>query len=275
MDANQAELNLNEEAVAPEQAMNLWVEEKADPLFARMVSASSESVALKLREFEARGIEVANSLAIEVKDQESYDRATMAYLNGKDFAEEVTQYVEPARKVAYSFYQKVLNIKKVILDATEKNLGPLGSNIKRFEQAKAEEGRRRQMEADAKHRKEEEDRKLALAQAAQDAGLSPASVEHILDTPSTAPSPVVAPSLATNPGMGKTRDKWIYEATEPDPQKSLLMLVKAAAKNPKAYLPYLQLNDTALGAHARAVKTAMDVPGYKAVNEGTLTRARR
>lgn len=111
--------------------------------------------------------------------------------------------------------------------------------------------------------------------------MSEASVQAILETPSTAPRPIAPPAFQKAAGLGKTRESWKAEPDndEVDPvkrnAKALLQLVRAAAKKGgEPLLAYLQVNETALNAHARATKTAMQVPGYKAVDEGTLVRAR-
>lgn len=279
MDDLKEKQDLREEAAAEEaeaeeaeQPMNLVAEEKQDPIFARIVSADKIMVSTKLAEYDAKAIEVANNLAIEVKDQATYDLATLNFAAGKNFVEEVSGYIEPARSVAWNLYQKVINRKKAILDTVERNVKAAGQNILQFERAAAERDRLAQIELDRKAKEEEETRRLNLAAAAEKAGMSTESVERILDTPSTAPRPVAAPTLRPSFSMGKTREAW---KAEPVDDNALLTLVKAAAKKDgKHLLAYLQINESALNAHARATKTAMQIPGYKAVDGGTLVRAR-
>lgn len=259
---------------APEEVMNLVAEEKQDPIFARIVSADKVMVSVKLSEFDARAIEVANNLAIEVKDQATYDLATLNFTAGKAFVEEVSGFIEPARSVAWNLYQKVMGRKKTILDTVERNVKACGANILRFEREAQERDRLAQIERDKKDREEEETRRLNLAAAAEKAGMSTQSVERILETPSAAPRTIVPPSLQSSSVMGKTREAWKAEPIG-SPVEALLELVKAAAKKDgKHLLAYLQVNESALNSHARATKTAMQIPGYKAVDGGTLVRAR-
>lgn len=270
------ELHKTASSPAPEEQMNLIAEEKQAPIFARAVSSDKEMVSVKLAELEKRGIEVANSLAIEVKDQATYDLAALNLVAAKNFVEEASVFIEPFRVVTYNLYQKVMNRKKAIVTAAlEANLKSCGRAILQFEQKQEEARRLAQIETDRKAREEEETRRLNLAAAAETAGMSEDSVQAILETPSTAPRPIAAPTFQKAAGLGKTREAWKAQATEADPRKSLLMLVRAAAKKGgEPLLAYLQLNEAALNAHARATKTAMQIPGYKAVDEGTLVRAR-
>ena len=264
-------------AAQPEaEVMNLIAEEIQQPIFARAVSSDKELVAVRLTELEKRSVEVANSLAIEVKDQATYDLAALNLVAAKNFVEEASAFIEPFRVVTYNLYQQVMNRKRAIVSpALEANLKSCGRAILQFEQKQEENRRLAQIEADRKAKEEEETRRINLAAAAEKAGMSEDSVQAILETPSTAPRPIAAPTFQKAVGLGKTREAWKAQPTETDPRKSLLMLVRAAAKKGgEPLLAYLQLNETALNAHARATKTAMAIPGYKAVDEGTLVRAR-
>jgi hypothetical protein len=253
--------------------MNLVAEEKQDPIFARVVSADKVMVSARLAEFDQKAIEVANNLAIEVKDQATYDLATHNFSTGKAFVEEVSQFIEPARVVTWNLYQKVMGRKKAILDTVERNIKAAGQNILQFERAQEEKRRMAQIEADRKAREQEETRRINMAAAAEKAGMSTESVEKILETPSTAPRPIVAETFQRSSVMGKTREAW---KAEPLDENAFLTLVRAAGKKDgKHLLAYLQLNEAALNAHARATKTAMQIPGYKAVDGGTLVRARQ
>jgi hypothetical protein len=258
-----------------EEVMNLIAEEKQAPIFARAVSADKEMVAARLAELEKKAIEVANSLAIEVKDQATYDLAAFNFNAAKTFIDDTNEYIEPFRIVTYNLYQKVMNRKKAIITPTlEANLKNCGRAILAFERAKEEEHRLAQIESDRKAREEEETRRLNMAAAAEKAGMSTESVERILETPSAAPRPVAAPTFQKAENLGKTRENWQAEPIG-SPLEALMALVKAAGKKEgKHLLAYLQVNHSALNAHAKATKTAMQIPGYKAVDQGTLVRSR-
>ncbi len=85
-------------------------------------------------------------------------------------------------------------------------------------------------------------------------------MQTILTAPSTAPAPVAAPTFNRVKGLGH-RENWCAEVTD------LWSLVKAVAKN-KALLPLLEANLPALNAQARSLKTALQIPGVRAVNKG-------
>jgi hypothetical protein len=134
------------------------------------------------------------------------------------------------------------------------------SDLKRFEREQEELRQRLQREAEAKQRQEEEERRLAAATAAEAVGLSEQGVQTILTAPDTAPAPVAAPTFNRVKGLGH-RENWCAEVTD------FYALVKAVAKD-KKLLPLLEANMPALNAQARSLKTAMQLPGVRAVNKG-------
>jgi hypothetical protein len=55
------------------------------------------------------------------------------------------------------------------------------------------------------------------------------------------------------------REHW---KARPADENSLLTLVKAAARNPNAYLKFLMPNESVIAAEAKTLKTKFKVPGY-------------
>src|SRR5208283_2220058 len=139
----------------------------------------------------------------------------------------------------------------------ETALNVASGRLKKFERDQEELRQRLEREAQEKQRREQAEMKLESAVAAE-------AVETILAAPVTAPAPVVAPTFNRVKGLGH-RENW---CAEEDPTTGgLWALCKAIAKN-KSLLPLVEANMPALNAQARSLKTAMQIPGFKAVNKG-------
>jgi hypothetical protein len=231
------------------------------PLFAQVTTSERESVTEKLIQFESQGIDLANRMSIiEVTDQESYNLGAELAITGKVFIKEKTEWFEPIRLLTYGLYQKVLDRRGGIIKGVESQLAILGSGLKKFERDQEELRQRLQREAEEKQRREEQERKLEAATAAEAVGLSEQAVETILTAPITTPAPVVASTFQRVKGLGH-RENWCAEVFD------FYALVKAVAKD-KKLLPLLEANIPALNAQARSLKTAMQIPGVRAVNKG-------
>lgn len=243
------------------ETTNLVVSAEIVPLFASVVSSEPESIGEKMLRYEQQGIELASRLtAIKARDQESYELLASVVLESKEFIKTTTKEVEPFRLITYGLYQKALDLKKTIQGPVETNLQSATNDLKAFERKQEEERQRIQRELEAKQRAEEEERRLQAATAAEAVGMNEQAVETILTAPSVAPAPVAAPTFNRVKGLGH-RENWCAEVTD------LWALVKAAAKN-KALLPLLEANMPALNAQARSLKTALQIPGVRAVNKG-------
>ena len=244
------------------QTENVVMTAEIVPLLASVVSSEPESISEKLRRYEAQGIDLANRLAsVKARDQESYTLLASVVLESKEFIKATTAAVEPYRQITYGLYIKALDLKKTLQHAVEQNLTAASLDLKRFEREQEErERRKKQLEAEAAQKKEEEERKLDVATTAEAVGMSKESVQTILEASSTAPTPVAAPTFQRVKGLGH-RENWCAEVTD------LWALVKAAAKN-KSLLPLLEANMPALNAQARSLKTALQIPGVRAVNKG-------
>lgn len=231
------------------------------PFFAQVTTTEKESVAERLVRFEADAVALAEELdAIQVTDQDSYNRCAEKVLEGKGFVKDKTEWFEPVRMLCYGLYQKVLDRRGVIIKRVDSLVGVRDADLKRFEREQEELRQRLDREAAASQRREEEERKLDAATAAEAIGMSEQAVETILSAPSVAPAPVSAPTFQRMKGLGH-REIWCAEITD------LHALVKAVAKD-KKLLPLLEANMPALNAQARSLKTAMQIPGVRAVNKG-------
>lgn len=231
------------------------------PYSASVVTTDKDSVTEKLVLFETQAVALSQGMeAIRVVDQDSYNQLATLLLEGKAFVKDKTEWFEPIRLLTYGLYQKVLDRRSGILKGLQYRLDTSTSELARFEREAREADQRRQREADAKQREDEQNRKLEAATAAEAVGMSEQAVETILSAPSTAPSATVAPSFQRVKGLG-LRENWAAEVTD------LHALVKAVAKD-KKLLPLLEANMPALNAQARSLKTAMQIPGVRPINKG-------
>lgn len=238
------------------------------PLFAQVTTTEKESVAEQLMKFESEAVTLKTTLdAIEVKDQESYDLCADKVDEGKKFVKAKTEWFEPIRLLTYGLYQKVLDTRGGIIKALDASVTVKDASLKKFEREKEEERQRIQRELEAKQRREDEERRLQAATAAEAVGLSEQAVETILTAPDTTPAPVAAPTFTRRTGLGH-RENWCAEVTD------FHALVKHVAKN-KTLLSLLyeyspkEKTSTNLNAQARSLKTALQLPGVRAVNKGS------
>jgi hypothetical protein len=240
---------------------NIVMSAEIVPLFAQVTTTEKESVAEKLMQFESEAVQLADAmLRIQVTDQERYDKLANLTIEGKAFVKDKTAWFEPIRLLTYGLYQKVLDRRGGILKGLELQLALASSDLKSFERKQEELRQRLQREAEEKYRREEEERKLEAAAAAEAVGMSEQAVQTIIEAPVTAPTPVVAPTFNRVRGLGH-RENWCAEVFD------FYALVKAVAKD-KKLLPLLEANLPALNAQARSLKTAMQIPGVRAVNRG-------
>ena len=235
------------------------------PLHAQVTTTEKESVAEKLLLFESQALQLAEQIGtIEVKDQETYTVLAELTITGKAFVKEKTEWFEPIRLLTYGLYQKVLDRRGGIIKGLETSLNTASAKLKKFERDQEELRQRLEREAQEKQRREQAEMKLESAVAAEAVGMPAEAVETILAAPVTAPAPVVAPTFNRVKGLGH-RENW---CAEEDPTAGgLWALCKAIAKN-KSLLPLVEANMPALNAQARSLKTAMQIPGFKAVNKG-------
>jgi hypothetical protein len=254
-----------------DEGTNIVEQEALAPLIATVITADKDSVKVQLESLEKEGVEIANSMALKVTDQESYDTAVTTYKTAKEFVDRAGAFLEPFRAITWNIYQKVMGRKKNVLGAVDANLKPLAQEILAFERKKEQERQEKEREAERQRQKEEDDRRLALAEQAKQAGMDEVSIDEILTAPSAAPAAKVAPTFSRVAGTS-SREAWSAEPEENlDAAKALKKLVAAAAKKDGAHLlVYLQANMVAINGQARIAKLAMAIPGFRAVDKGSL-----
>lgn len=140
-------------------------------------------------------------------------------------------------------------------------------------QAQEAEERRRQAEAEGNTRAAaaaaaEAAKATERAAAAQENGAAKAAQAH-MEAAAITPPPVETSKLA---GM---RSKWVAKLSPSETEESAKeLIVKAAATNPML-LGLLSVDTSALNKMASALKGAMRVPGYTAVDEPIIAGSRK
>ncbi len=261
--------------LSPAEVANIVETEDLVPFHASVISQDKESVKEQLATLEAEGTTIANGMALAVTDQASYDTACLKYREAKAFIVRADAFIEPMRALTYALYMKVMGRKKTVLGNVEKNLAPLARAILMFEQQKERERIAEQQRLERLRREEEDNARIALAEAAQKQGMDAVSVEAVLTAPSVVPA-AVAPPTFSRVADTTSREAWGAEPEEGlTPLQALRKLIAAAAKKDGAYLlPYLEAKMTAINSQARIAKAAMAIPGFRAVNKGALVNRR-
>lgn len=221
-----------------------------------------------------------------VKDQETYNMAVEGYKAGLTAEKYVHSIHDPVCNHFNKLWKGACDIRNRDLEKVEEGKRIYKSKaaayqdeqerIRREAERKAQEEARRIAEEQARIAREaaeaerkrlaaiEEEERLRLAAEAEASGATQEQVTEILDAPMPIPEPeVFIPEPVIVPTVAPTYEKaagfavrWKYSAKFVD----LTALIKAAAVNP--YLAgYLQFNEGAINAMARAQKDAFKLPG--------------
>jgi hypothetical protein len=224
------------------------------------------SAVLEERDLENSAVAVRDEvIVLKIIDQATYDLAADKFRAAADIEKQIKDHHAPLKKKAHETH-------KAICDAETKLLKPVveaKSFLSRIigewdaEQERVRLLEQRRLEEQARQLAEEE--ALASAIDAEQNGADAEEIEAVLS--SSAPVQKVTAAPTYNKSVS-TRENWNAQVV------SLRELVKAAAANP-AYLCYLQANETALNAAARAQKSIFAVPGCKAVFQRNAIRGRQ
>lgn len=232
------------------------------PTLSEKLAAFQERLSVAVLALEDESLTVAESLdAIQtlnpIEAEELGERLKVAV----EFSDRAIGFFEPWRELFRGPYQAVLDRKKGVLDVVATALQNAKRRLLTWER---EENERREAAARIEQdrlRREEDERKLALATDAESAGLSEQAVTAILETPSTAPTPTAAP--IQRPTGVSARKNWQAEVFDAD------KLFEAAVKD-KSLRVYFLFNESALNKAAKIYESALAIPGVRAVNAGSL-----
>jgi hypothetical protein len=222
-----------------------------------LLRSSADAAALRAAQ-ESKPV-VAAAEAMVVSDHASFEDAGAFLRDVKGREKAWNDFFEPMLRDAVDAHRGILARKKEVLSPLEKAEGIVKGKVVRFNQEEAEKAARIQREQEAAARKAEEDRRLADAAAAVEAGIPEEAVMETFDTPVIPMSVAPAPPPPKVSGLSFAT-KYAAEVT------NLHELVKFVAANP-SHLALLQVNKTALDGMARAQKEGLSIPGVRVIKE--------
>ena len=218
-------------------------------------------------ELESKALElIENASQIQINDQPTYDEATGVLLHVKGARKAIAAHHDPtiadtnkAHKTALAAKERFDGPLRQVESMLKQRIGTWDTKQERL---RLEAQRKAEEEA----RKQEDETRLQQAIQAEEQGASKEDVQAIVEAPSTAPPPVVAPTYQKRQGVS-VRENWKAEVV------NLMPLVKAVARG-DAPLFCLQPNQVALNQLARAQKQALSIPGVRAVNDAVVSARR-
>ena len=190
---------------------------------------------------------------IQIKSQDDYVRASELILTIKAIRKKITDTFKPIKQKMDAAKQEVLDQEKLAdkpLQEAESLLSPriIAWNREQERIRQEEEARLREIA-----RKEEEERQLQAAIAAEQSG-NKEEAQAIIETPVQA-TPVVVPKAVPKVAGMSIRENWKFRITN------------------EKLIPrdYLKVDEVKIGQVVRAMKSACNIPGVEIYNEGTIS----
>jgi gas vesicle protein len=222
-----------------------------------LLRSSADAAVLRAAE-ETKPV-IATAEAIVVSDDSSFEYAGAFLKDVKTREKAWDEFFEPMLRDAVDTHKGILARKKEVREPLEKAEGIVKTKVVRYNQEQAEKAARLQREQEAIARKAEEDRRLADAAAAVEAGIPEEAVMETFN------APIVPMSVAPAPPPPKVQGLSFATAYRAE-VTGLLELVKFVAANP-SHLNLLLANMTALNSMAKAQKEGLALPGVRVVKE--------
>lgn len=220
-----------------------------------------------VREIEqAQGTIVGTALALDVADQDSYGRACALLMDAVRLKQQIEAYWKVKKAHAFTTWKELCRAEQEMLEPLEQAAAALKPRIAAFDREQRARQAEEQRRLEAEERRRLEDEQVAEAATAEAAG-DRESAEMILAAP---PAPVViaAPPCYQRVHGVSTVERWHAEVTD---LVALAAAVGAGQQPTELLLP----NQAALNRLAAALKSALAVPGVRAVRTDTArVRAR-
>ena len=217
------------------------------------------------QQFQAHAIATRDDAeTIKIIDQLTYDRAASRFQAAAELEKQIVDYHAPLKQKAHEAHKAICSAENGLLLPVRQAKQRLGRMIGEWDAEQERVRAEAQRRLEEAERKRADDERLAAAIDAEQSGADAEEVEAVLSSPAPIQKVIAAPTYAKSI---PTRENWSAQVV------SLRELVKAAAANP-AYLCYLEANETALNAAARAQKQLFAVPGCKAVVQRNAIRGR-
>lgn len=202
--------------------------------------------------------------SLKISDQATYEIACEELKGIKGLRAQVEEAFGPIVKKAYEAHREAVLQRKKADAPLDEAEGILKQSIATWqtEQERVRREEQRRLEEEAR-RKQEEELEQQIEQAEAE-GASAAEVEAIIErAPAMPAAPVVAaPTIAPVSGVS-TRETWAAEVTD------LAAFIKHVAAHPE-HSALLLPNMTAINQMARALKSAMKIPGVRVYSSSTV-----
>ena len=207
---------------------------------------------------------VERAMLVKITDQLSYDYACeLLQETIIPFRKRWSAYWEPLKSSAYRSYKAILDKFKEGDDPAETAERAVKAEIRKWDDAQERIRAELQRKAQEEAEKAAEEERLQAAIVAEESGASDAEVQAIVEVPIAAVAPPVERTYTRATGVSK-RENWKAVV------KDFHALVKAAAKD-KSLLAYLEANQSALNARAKADRQTLNIPGVVPWNDAVVS----
>jgi hypothetical protein len=193
--------------------------------------------------------EQSRRLALQIKNQETYEAASAYLLRIKDMRKRWAEVIKPAVKAAHEAHARIKDVEKVVdgpLARSESEI--LKPALVRWTEAEDLRRREEQERVNRELRKQEEDRKIALAEELAKSGKTELA-DAVLESPMTMPE-VVLPKAAEVKGINY-RTRYFAEVVD-------LKKLCAAVADGTAPLEFVVANGPWLNRVAAEMKEAVN-----------------
>lgn len=208
-----------------------------------------------MSEIETQALQIIET-AIEIRDTVSYKQAAHVLKAAKAHIKVIREHYKPLKESAFAAHKAVTKSEKDMLLPVEDLCRDTSGKMVGYQREQDWIAREEQARLEAIQREREEETRLAEAEAAEQAGDAELA-EQIIDEPVELPPVVVQSSTPKIAGISHKKT-WKAEVT------SKVALIKFVAENQK-WLHLLDVNTKEIGRLATAQKSALSIPGIKAV----------
>lgn len=200
--------------------------------------------------------------SLTVKDKAGHERGLVLLEEIGRIEARITYAFKEPKEGAHKAYKFLCDMEGTFLTPLREAKGEVNTRLDAYEREEFARAREEALQREAEARKAEEDRQLADAEMARDAGDN-ATAEAILNEPLAVAPISPEPEIATRKGIS-ARHQWRAIVTDK------AALVKYAAANPQ-FLRLVEPCQAALNQLARAMEREMVIPGVRAVKETVRT----
>ena len=198
--------------------------------------------------------------ALTVRDDAAYMTAGNLLLDIKGLRKQIDDTFDPIIKKAYEAHKAAVAAKRGVEAPLEEAENVIKAGMGNYNRVKEARLREEEARLAAERRKQEEEARLAEAVALESAGDAEAA-EAVLAQPIIAPV-VKIPNEARVAGISH-RENWRAEVID------VLALVRFIAQRPE-FVNLVMPNMPALNSLAKAQRSALNVPGVRAVSEAVV-----